>query len=207
MNENISMTDYDSDLTDLAYQVWERMQPQIRKIATKVAGFSDMYDPDELTYGLAYEAIHKGCCLFNRFRKMATVLSNNHKEDIRCCLEALKGLSHTMRIETFCYWYLMKVFFKEAGTNEVCYVVVSPQGKVETYINGEFRKKFNKAKIKAMEQQGYRFITDRVFKVFSDLCKEGKDGNDMEFDIANVDGLDEEFTREYGNGRRVIWWG
>jgi len=27
----------------------------------------------------------------------------------------------------------------------------------------------------------------------------------MEFDIADGDGLDEEFTREYGNGRRVIW--
>ena len=193
------------DISKEAYEVWERMQPQIRKIAAKVAGFSDMYDPDELIYGLAYEAIQKGCCLFNRFRKMASVLSNNHKGDIRCCLEALKGLSHTMKIETFCYWYLMKVFFKEAGTNEVCYVVISPKGKVETYVNGEFRKKFNKAKIKAMEQQGYRFITDRVFKVFSELCKGSKDGSDMEFDIADGDGLDEEFTRDFGNRRRFIW--
>jgi len=187
------------DISKEAYEVWERMQAQIRKLASKVSGFSNMYEENELEYGLAYIACYEGCLYYNKFRKR---LKNYHPVNkangIDREIKEIKNMSDRMRKETFVYWYLQKKFFKEAGTNEVCYIVIGPDGEVKTYINGEFRKKYSKTKIKELEIKGYKFISDRVFKMFSELVYDD-DKEEKRLEIA----ADNEEFRKYCRKNRI----
>ena len=182
-----------------ALRMWEKMQPQIRKMAEKVTGFSSMNEKEDYIYGLAYEAIYKGCLFYNKYKKRANFLLSEISGDDEISIKELSKISIHMKAETFCYWYLMKIFYSEVNTNEVCYIVITPEGSMETYINTEFRKKFNKEKIREMEKKGYKFITDRVFKIFSELVHDN-DREEKELEI--VDG-DEEFKKYY---RKNTMW-
>jgi len=179
-----------------ATEMWQRMEPQIRKLAMRVSQFTNG-DIREYLFGLSWEGCYRGVLNYRRFKRGLPYIKPNGDIDLARDMGILKSLSESMRRTTFMYWYLQKIFYKQVD-KEIRYIVISPDGEIEIYLNREFRKKYNKKRIMELENKGYRIMSDRIFQPFGDITE-----RDDTYDIPDSNGDFDTWQIKKQNGRSV----
>jgi DNA-directed RNA polymerase sigma subunit (sigma70/sigma32) len=129
----------EEEYNKIAYDLWIKMQPQIKKIAAKVI-------------------------LFNNHLSMDDYMS----EAFIACQKAVKKYRNSgrgkMKLRVYAFWHILKAIHKMADTGGVVYKVYSPDDTyIKTVSNGEYRKLK-----KELKNKGYTFRSTQLLEKLDD---------------------------------------